>query len=245
MGIVSPQANEPYEEELLARAYRALLGNEGFDDLLRDLAETARSHTSCDEVVIGAIDANGLFVASEAAWTSGSSSGATGDPLGRTSLPMPVVSDGRPTHVMTFYKSDQKGRFTPAEVEHARRFSKLAALIVSGTALVGGFVGLSGIDDETGVLIRRGFEDDLLDALSANDGRAASSSRASRTSSRSTPAGAATSETRCCAWLRAQCARRSGPPGRSAGCVAMSSAACFPAWILRARRSSQRPRSEP
>ena len=172
MGIVSPQPNEPYEEQLLARAYRALLGNEDFDDLLRELAETARSHTSCDEVVIAPIDANGLFVASEAAWTSGSSTGSTGDPLGRTSLPMPVVSDGRATHVMTFYKSDQRARFTPAEVDHARRFSELAALVVSGTALVGGFVGLSGIDDETGVLIRRGFEDDLLDALSANDGRA-------------------------------------------------------------------------
>jgi diguanylate cyclase (GGDEF)-like protein len=172
MGTVPAQPSEPYEEHVLARAYRTLLENEDFDALLRDLAETARSYTNCDEVVIGAIDASGPSAATEELWTSGSAGAPTSDPLARPSLPMPVVSDGRATHVMTFYKRDQKERFTPGEVDHAKRFSELAGLVVSGAALVGGFHGRSGIDDETGVLIRRGFEDDVMHALSANEGRA-------------------------------------------------------------------------
>jgi diguanylate cyclase (GGDEF)-like protein len=170
--MVPAQPSEPYEEHVLARAYRTLLENEDFDALLRDLAETARNYTNCDEVVIGAIDASGLSAATEELWTSGSVAGPTGDPLARPSLPIPVVSEGRETHAMTFYKRDLKESFTSAEVEHAKRFSELAGLVVSGAALVGGLHGRSGIDDETGVLIRRGFEDDVIEALSANEGRA-------------------------------------------------------------------------
>jgi diguanylate cyclase (GGDEF)-like protein len=172
MGTVSPQPNEPYEEHVLARAYRTLLGSEDFDELFREVAEAARSYTNCDEVVISAVDPNGLSVATVGPWTSGSITGSPSDPLARPSLPMPVVSDGHTTHLMTFYKGEPKERFTPADVDHARRWSELAGLVVSGAALVGGFAGQSGIDDETGVLIRRGFEDDVMDALSANDGRA-------------------------------------------------------------------------
>jgi len=168
----SPQPNESYEDHVLARAYRTLLGNEEFDDLFRDLAENARKDANCDEVVISVIDSNGPDEVGEAPWTSGSVSGSTNDPLLRSSLPMPIVSGGRATHVMTFYKSDRRGRFSATDIEHARRSSEIAGLVVSGAALVGAFGGPAGIDDDTGVLIRRGFEDDVMAALSANDGRA-------------------------------------------------------------------------
>jgi diguanylate cyclase (GGDEF)-like protein len=170
--MLSAQPNESYEDHVLARAYRTLLGNEDFDDLFRDLAEHARNDANCDEVVISVIEANGPDEVGEGPWTSGSVSGSTNDPHLRSSLPMPIVSGGRATHIMTFYKSDRKGRFSPAEVDHARRYSEIAGLVVSGAALVGVFGGAAGIDDDTGVLIRRGFEDDVLAALSANDGRA-------------------------------------------------------------------------
>jgi diguanylate cyclase (GGDEF)-like protein len=172
MGTLSPQPNESYEERVLARAYRTLLGNEDFDDLFCDLAENARKNTNCDEVVISAIQPNGADEIGDGPWTSGSLGGSADDPLQRSSLPMPIVSGGRATHVMTFYKSDRKGRFSQTDLDHARRSAEIAGLVVSGAALVGAFGGPAAIDDDTGVLIRRGFEDDVVAALSANDGRA-------------------------------------------------------------------------
>jgi GGDEF domain-containing protein len=169
--MLSPQRNEPYEERVLARAYRALLGDGDFDDLFCDLAEIARDHTGSDEVVISAIEANGLGE-TEGPWTSSQLGGPTGNPAPRPSLPMPVLSDGRATHIMTFYKNDPRGSFTPSDVDHARRCSEIVGLVVSGAALVGPSGGPENVDDETGVLIRRGFEDDVMAALSANDGRA-------------------------------------------------------------------------
>jgi diguanylate cyclase (GGDEF)-like protein len=169
--MVLSQPNEPFEEAVLARAYRSLLANEGFDDLLRDLVETARSNTNCEEVVIRAIDRSGTDDATGGLVPSGSSDDTSNDPNRRSSLPMPIVSDGLATYVMTFYKSDERGRFTPTEVAHARRCSDLAGLVLSGAALAVASRGPTGIDDETGVLVRQGFEDDVAAALAANDGR--------------------------------------------------------------------------
>jgi diguanylate cyclase (GGDEF)-like protein len=163
---------EQYEERILARAYRALLANEDFEDLLFDLADTARSYTHCEEVVIAAVDANGPVGTTAGPWTSGKFTGSTSDPPLRSSVTMPIVSDGFARHVMTFYKSDARERFTPTEVDHARRCSDVASLVISGAAIVGAFGRFTGMDDETGVLVRREFEDDVLAALSANDGRA-------------------------------------------------------------------------
>jgi diguanylate cyclase (GGDEF)-like protein len=73
---------------------------------------------------------------------------------------------------MTFYKSDRTETFSHTDLDHARRYAEIAGLVVSGAALVGGFEGPAGIADDTGVLIRQGFEDDVMAALSANDGRA-------------------------------------------------------------------------
>jgi diguanylate cyclase (GGDEF)-like protein len=166
---VAEQPNEPYEERVLAMAYRALLRREGFDAVFNELAGAARRLTNCDEVVISSIDPVGADEASAGPWTSGSPADSPGL---RSSLPMPVVTEGRATHLMTFYKSDSQGRFAPTDVDHARRCSELAGLLVAGAGLLKGFQGLAGIDDETGVLLRRGFEADLMETLSANDGRA-------------------------------------------------------------------------
>jgi diguanylate cyclase (GGDEF)-like protein len=163
---------EQYEQRILARAYRALLANEDFEELLFDVADTARSYTNCEEVVIGAVGADAPADTTTGPWTSGTFSGAVSDPLLRSSLAMPIVSDGFARHVMTLHKSDGRERFSPTEVDHARRCSDIAGLVISGAAIVGAFGRFTGIDDETGVLVRKEFEDDVLAALSANDGRA-------------------------------------------------------------------------
>jgi diguanylate cyclase (GGDEF)-like protein len=162
---------EPYEERILARAYRALVANEDFEDLLFEIAETARSYTACEEVVIGAAGADELGNTT-GPWTAGSFSGGAGDPLLRSSLAMPIVSDGLARHVMTLYKQDSRGRFTATEIDHARRCSDIAGLVIAGAAMVGAAGRFSGIDDETGVPVRRQFEEEVLASLSANDGRA-------------------------------------------------------------------------
>jgi diguanylate cyclase (GGDEF)-like protein len=156
---------------MLARAYRTLLANEAFDDLLREVAELAQSKSDCEEAVIRAINADGMERETGGPWTSGSFSGSTTDPNLRSSLPIPILSDGLTTHVMTLYKSDGRARFSPSQVDHARQCSDIAGLLLSGAALAGATRGPTGIDDETGVLVRQGFEDDVAAALSANDGR--------------------------------------------------------------------------
>jgi GGDEF domain-containing protein len=163
---------EHYEERILARAYRALLANEDFEGLLFDLADTARSYTNCEEVVIGTVGSDERGDTTIGPWMSGTFSGSVSDPLLRSSLALPIVSDGFARHVMTLYKSDSRERFTPTEVDHARRCSDVAGLVISGAAIVGAFGRFTGIDDETGVLVRKEFEDDVLAALLANDGRA-------------------------------------------------------------------------
>ena len=171
MRTVSADLDEPYEDGTLARAYRALLANESFDDLLRELAETARSHTNCEEVTITATGGSGNT--STGSWSSGAFGGAARDPSQRSSLGMPVLTDGLATHVMSFYKSSEREKFTAAELAHARRCSDLAGLVISGAAFVGALQRVGNtVDDETGVLVRKGFEDDVHAALVANDGRA-------------------------------------------------------------------------
>jgi len=168
MRTVSAHIDEPYEEETLA--YRTLLANESFDDLLRELAETARSHTNCEEVAI--TPAGGSGNTSTGTWSSGAFGGAARDPSQRSSLGMPVLTDGLATHLMSFYKSSEREKFTPAEIAHARRCSDLAGLVLSGAAFVGALQRVGTVDDETGVLVRKGFEDDVQAALVANEGRA-------------------------------------------------------------------------
>src|SRR5258708_16271760 len=85
---------------------------------------------------------------------------------------MPVLTDGLATHVMSFYKSSEREKFTGAEIAHARRCSDLAGLVISGAAFVGALQRVGTLDDETGVLVRKGFEDDVHAALVENEGRA-------------------------------------------------------------------------
>ncbi len=172
MRTVSSHVNDPYEEQTLAWAYRTLLAHESFDELLRELAETARAHTNCEEVGITAVAAGGSGSTSTDTWSSGAPGGAARDPVQRPSLAMPVLTDGLATHVMNFYKSNELEKFTAEEIAHARRCSDLAGLIFSGAALVGALRRIGTVDDETGVLVRKGFEDDVHAALVANEGRA-------------------------------------------------------------------------
>jgi diguanylate cyclase (GGDEF)-like protein len=155
------------EEHLLAMAFRALVANDGFDEILRAIAETARLGAGCESVVIAATSGGPRA----GPWAS---TGAA-PPAGETfpaSLVMPVLSNGQPAQLMSFYKSGGDHRFSLGEIEHARRLARLAGLVLSGASLGDAVARLAGLDEETGVSLRRGFELELAAALEAHDGRA-------------------------------------------------------------------------
>jgi diguanylate cyclase (GGDEF)-like protein len=83
---------------------------------------------------------------------------------------MPVVTDGVATHVLHFYKDAVDPRFTPKQVDAARKLAGVAGLVLWAVKLRTQIDRLSRIDDETGVLVRRGFEDDVITALEQHDG---------------------------------------------------------------------------
>jgi diguanylate cyclase (GGDEF)-like protein len=160
-------SKKPYQDALLANAYRALLANESFDPLLGQVAEVARALTNCKVVVLAAIDDVGPVLAGP--WVAAAADGAAA-PHERASLAMPVVTDGVATHVLNFYKYEADQRFSASEVEHARGLADVAGLVISGATLGGRLGRLSRIDDETGVLLRQGFEEDVVAALDEHDG---------------------------------------------------------------------------
>lgn len=167
-------AGSDYESAFLERAYRALLTHGDFGGQLRDLAETARAHTGCERVVIERAE----FLAPDlepveallGPWAS-----SEPDPFDfdeQPSLRMPVVSDGVAQHVMTFYKSGSPGRFSPHELEHARRLSDLAGLIVAGAARAEMVGRLLETDNGPAVASRNDFEEEVAFALENNHGQA-------------------------------------------------------------------------
>ncbi|MFL5953764.1 MAG: GGDEF domain-containing protein [Gaiellaceae bacterium] len=161
-------SDEPYPEALLANAYRALLSNESFDPLLRQVAAVARALTNCTAVVLTGLDDVGPVLAGP--WSSTEVDQPTDGPVERPSLAMPVVTDGVATHVLNFYKHAADQRFSASQLEHARRLADIAGLVISGASLGGRLDRLARIDDETGVLLRQGFEEDVVAALDEHEG---------------------------------------------------------------------------
>jgi diguanylate cyclase (GGDEF)-like protein len=163
-----------YESSFLERAYRALLAENGFDHHLRDLADTARTYTACERVVIeraGLLDPNAEPIdAVHGRWTSREESTLEADLS--PSLQMPVITDGVAAHVMTFFKGTTPGRFSPSELEHVRRFADLAGLILAGAARAEVVGRLMHVEDGPAVASRNDFEDEVSSALASHDGQA-------------------------------------------------------------------------
>jgi diguanylate cyclase (GGDEF)-like protein len=159
----------PHEEALLARAFQTLLDDEHFDVVLQDVAECAREQSGCTATMLIAIlDETTSPDTPAGPWCAGVDGPL--DPSARSSLTMPVVTDGIATHVLHFYKDAAEPRFTPKQVDAARQLANVAGLVLWAAKLRVQIDRLSRIDDETGVLVRRGFEDDVMTALEEHDG---------------------------------------------------------------------------
>jgi diguanylate cyclase (GGDEF)-like protein len=169
MSVDFSPPHDPHEAALLARAYKTLLERQEFDAVLSNVSECARAHTGCKAVVLAWDDESAPSQAIGGPWCAGVD--APFDPEVRSSLAMPVVTDGIATHVLHFYKGTADGRFTPTEIDHARRLASVAGLVLTGAKLGSELGRLSRIDDETGVLVRQGFEDDVVAALDEHQGR--------------------------------------------------------------------------
>jgi diguanylate cyclase (GGDEF)-like protein len=162
---------DPHEDVLLAQAFRTLLDEEDFDTVLRDVAESARQQSGCRATMLIAIlDETTLPDTPAGPWCAGID--APLDPSTRASLTMPVVADGIATHLLHFYKDPADVRFTPKQVDAARKLAGVAGLVLWAVKLRSQIERLSRIDDETGVLVRRGFEDDVITALEDHNGYA-------------------------------------------------------------------------
>jgi diguanylate cyclase (GGDEF)-like protein len=164
-------ATDAYEETLLAQALRTLLDEEDFDGVLREVAECARDQTGCRAtMLIAVLDVTTAADTPSGPWCAGVDGPL--DPSAPASLTMPVVTDGLATHVLHFYKDVSDVRFTPRQVDAARRLAGVAGLVVWAAKLRAQIERMSRIDDETGVLARRGFEDDVVSALDEHGGHA-------------------------------------------------------------------------
>jgi diguanylate cyclase (GGDEF)-like protein len=167
-------SSDDYEASFLARAYRTLLEHDDFDGHLRDLAETAKTLTACERVVIERagsvrIDAEGAE-SLDGPWSSSDPGGLVEE--GQPSLVLPVITDGLATHVMAFYKNSTPGRFSPTELEHARRLGDLTGLILAGAARAAVFARLMRVEDGPAVATRNDFEDEVVSALASHGGKA-------------------------------------------------------------------------
>lgn len=164
-------AYDPHEEALLAQAFRTLLDDEHFDTVLLQVAEHARQESGSRATMLSAVMDETMAPDTPAGpWCAGLEGPL--DPATRSSLAMPVVTDGLATHVLHFYKDATNLRFTPKQVDAARRLAGVAGLVLWAGKLRNQIDRLSKIDDDTGVLVRRGFEDDLVGALQEHEGRA-------------------------------------------------------------------------
>ncbi len=167
-------SDDDYEDHLLASAYRALLSHENFDGLLAGLAETARARTACERVVIARTGFSppvaGATDSLPGPWTSLGPERLA--PHAQPSLALPVLTDGVAAHVMTFYKASSPGRFSPSELEHARRLVDLAGLVLDGAARAESLAGLVRIDDAPAMATRNDFEDEVFNALESHGGTA-------------------------------------------------------------------------
>jgi diguanylate cyclase (GGDEF)-like protein len=160
---------DPHEDVLLAQAFRTLLDEEDFDTVLREVAECARQQSgSRATMLIAVLDETTSPDTPAGPWCAGVN--APLDPSARASLTMPVVTDGIATHLLHFYKDPADVRFTPKQVDAARKLAGVAGLVLWAVKLRTQIDRLSRIDDETGVLVRRGFEDDVITALEEHNG---------------------------------------------------------------------------
>ena len=73
---------------------------------------------------------------------------------------------------MAFYKASSPGRFSPSELEHARRLVDLAGLVLDGAARAESFAGLVQIEDAPAMVTRNDFEDEVFNALESHGGTA-------------------------------------------------------------------------
>jgi diguanylate cyclase (GGDEF)-like protein len=166
-----PRSYDPHENVLLAQAFRTLLDEEDFDSVLQGVAETAREQTGCRAtMLIAVLDETTSPDTPAGPWCAGVDGPL--DPSARSSLTMPVVTDGIATHVLHFYKDPSDVRFTPKQVDAARKLAGVAGLVLWAVKLRTQIDRMSRIDDETGVLVRRGFEDDVITALEDHNGYA-------------------------------------------------------------------------
>jgi diguanylate cyclase (GGDEF)-like protein len=173
--VAQPEpSDDDYEGRYLASAYRALLSHESFDELLASVAETAKARTGCERVVI---ERTALSPPGKAGgespigpWTSLGPERLA--PPAQPSLALPILTDGVAGHVMSFYKASAPGRFTPSELEHARRLVDLAGLVLDGAARAESFATLARVDDAPAMATRNDFEDEVFKALESHDGTA-------------------------------------------------------------------------
>jgi diguanylate cyclase (GGDEF)-like protein len=166
-------SDDDYEQRFLASAYRALLSHESFDALLGSLAETARARTACERVVIERAGFNQPVAGTASLpgpWASPGSERLS--PHAQPSLALPVVTDGVAGHVMTFYKASTPGRFSPSELDHARRLVDLAGLLLDGASRAESLAALVRVDDAPAIATRNDFEDEVFTALQSHGGSA-------------------------------------------------------------------------
>jgi diguanylate cyclase (GGDEF)-like protein len=150
-----------------ARAFRALVTGGAPDDVLRDVAEAARVQTICTAAAIMRVRRASDDPAPEQ-WSSDGGRGTSSfeDPA----ITLPVLVDGRVTHVLNLYGLDPGQRYALEDLAGAWELANVAGLVLTAFESAAGSHGDAA--DHTGVLAREGFEDDVSAILADNGGRA-------------------------------------------------------------------------
>lgn len=151
-----------------ARAFRALVTGGAPDDVLRDVAEAARAQTSCSAAAIMRVRRASDDPASEQ-WPS--DGGRDTSSLEGPAITLPVLVDGRVTHVLNLYGLDPGRRYALEDLAGAWELANVASLVLTAFESAAASHGGAAAHD-TGVLAREGFEDDVSAILADNGGRA-------------------------------------------------------------------------
>lgn len=154
----------PDADAYLAKAFRSVVADEPLVPVLSEIVEAARAQSKCVAAV--------LVRCSGARRHEGSRIGA-GDADafdGVPSLTLPVLVNGRATHVLDLFAGDLGHRFDQVDIEWAWRYAALAGLVLAGTQIQISS-GVRNEQDESGIVARHGFEEDVAKALQEHNGR--------------------------------------------------------------------------
>jgi diguanylate cyclase (GGDEF)-like protein len=131
----------------------ALVGGGDLANVLTDVAEAARRATRCARIEVAA--------------TGGPSAAVAGTDA--TALVAMLTLPAGPGHTVTFFRTAGTGQLSAEEAERARRYARVAGLVVHGASLTSSRA--AAVDHQTGAVSRADFERAV--ARASRDGDAA------------------------------------------------------------------------